>query len=169
MNAAPPAPYLDGLATWLEGTWLSSFMNWSAWAWPLCESLHFLGLTLLIGTVVLFDLSLLGWVKELAPAGFRPLERCGAFGFLLCAATGALFVVGIPRGYLGNPAFHWKVVFLSAALVNVLIYHRTVAGRVAALPPGGQVPGAARWMGGLSLLLWTAVLCAGRLVAFWKP
>ena len=50
------APPLDGLRLWLEATAVSRFMNWSWWAWPVNESLHFVGLTLLFGTVGVFDL-----------------------------------------------------------------------------------------------------------------
>ena len=35
------------------------FMN-SPWGWPIAESIHFIGLSMLIGAVDLFDLRMLG-------------------------------------------------------------------------------------------------------------
>jgi len=58
------APALDPLVEFIRSTRLSEvFRNEVAWLWPLCESLHFLGLSLLIGTAGFFDLRLLGFMK----------------------------------------------------------------------------------------------------------
>ena len=160
---------LDSLQLWLEGTALSGFMNWSSWAWPLSECLHFLGFTLLIGAVGLFDLRMLGMAKEVPAGAFDRLLRWGIAGFAICLATGVLFFVGIPGGYIDNPAFRLKLAFLALAGSNVLLFSRTVGGRVRGLGPGERAPAAARWMAGISLLLWVAVLCAGRMIAFYKP
>ncbi len=161
--------HLESLRLWLEGTRLSELMNWSSWAWPLAECLHFLGLSLLIGTVGLFDLRLLGFAKQLPPRAFAPLVRWGIAGFTLCLSTGVLFLVGIPGGYLGNPAFHLKLLFLLLAGANVVLFSRYVAHEVEALGPGASAPVAARWMAAFSLILWICVLCAGRMIAFYKP
>jgi hypothetical protein len=45
---------------WLSTTTLSGYMHgW--WEWPIAESLHFIGLCMLIGTVGTFDLRLMDW------------------------------------------------------------------------------------------------------------
>jgi hypothetical protein len=160
---------LDTLRLWLEGTALSERVNWSSWVWPLCECLHFLGFTLLIGTVGLFDLRVLGMARDLPPGTFDRLLRWGVAGFALCLGTGILFFVGIPGGYIDNPAFRLKLLFLALAGSNVLLFSRTVSERVEGLAPGETAPAAARCMAGISLFLWIAVLCAGRMIAFYKP
>ena len=45
----------------------------TAWAWPVCESLHFIGLCLLFGTVGMFDLRLLGVAKRVPIAALHRL------------------------------------------------------------------------------------------------
>lgn len=160
---------LDSLQHWLEGSALSRFVNWSSWAWPVAEILHFLGFTLLLGTVGLFDLRLLGMAKELPPGTFDRLLRWGIAGFVVCLVTGALFFVGIPGGYIDNPAFRLKLLFLALAGANVLVFSRTVARGVAGLRPGETASRAARWLAAISLVSWVAVLCAGRMIAFYKP
>ena len=57
-------------------------------AWALCETLHFVGLCLLIGIVGLFDLRVLGVGKGLPPGALKRLLPWGVLGFALCAATG---------------------------------------------------------------------------------
>lgn len=153
----------------IEATPLSHFMNFSWWAWPTAESLHFVGLTLLMGTVGLFDLRLLGFLKGVAPAELHRLVPWGLGGFALSITTGILFFFGIPGMYLRNPAFWWKLTFLVLAGVNVLVFYLAVSPRVQRVRAGETVPPLARVIGGVSLALWIAVLCAGRLIAFYKP
>ena len=160
---------MDELIYGIEATALSRFMNFSWWAWPTAESLHFVGLTLLIGTVGIFDLRLVGFVRAVPPAALHRLVRWGVGGFALSLTTGVLFFFGIPGMYLRNPAFFWKIGLLALAGVNVAVFYLTVAARVDRVEPGVQVPPLARAIGGLSLVLWIGVLCAGRLIAFYKP
>ena len=39
---------METLIQWLQATQLSLWINQSTWVWPLCETLHFIGLTLVI-------------------------------------------------------------------------------------------------------------------------
>ena len=160
---------LEALRVFLESTWLSSFMNWSPWAWPVAECLHFVGLSLLIGTVGVFDLRLLGLMKGLSPRLLHRLVPWGIAGFALSFVTGLLFFSGIPGMYIDNPAFKAKLVLLALAGLNVLVYDRVASRHVEALGPDDAMPLSARVLGACSLLLWVGVLFAGRLVAFYKP
>ena len=40
---------LDLVATWITSTGVGAPMKTSVWLWPLCETLHFVGLALLSG------------------------------------------------------------------------------------------------------------------------
>jgi hypothetical protein len=61
----------------------------SAWGWPTVESLHFVGLSMLIGAVGLFDLRMLGLARgipmgalhRMIPWGNGPVE-VGLVGFV---------------------------------------------------------------------------------------
>jgi hypothetical protein len=163
------SPPLDGLRLWLESTAVSHFVNWSWWAWPTLESLHFVGLSLLFGTVVVFDLRLLGLLRQVPAAALARLIPWGIGGFCLSLLTGSLFFTGIPGMYLANPAFWAKCALLVAAGANVLLYNRLARRKVEELAPGEPMPALAELFGGASLVLWLAVLVAGRLIAFYKP
>jgi hypothetical protein len=162
-------PLLQSLQSWLEGTRLSYFMVHSSYGWPLAESVHFLGLTLLIGTVGLFDLRLLGLAKGLSPAAMHRLVRLGVFGFALNVVTGTMFFVGIPYQYIYNGAFQAKLLCLLLLGLNLLMFHLTVRGKVEALGPNDPAPIGAKIIAFTSLFLWIAVICFGRMEAFYKP
>ena len=64
---------IQAFSTWLHGTTLSwAVAGGVPWIWPLCETLHFMGLALLVGIVGVFDLRILGMAKGL-PVG--PIQR----------------------------------------------------------------------------------------------
>ena len=63
---------IESLLNFSQATGIYYFMN-SPWGWPIVESLHFLGLCLLIGTVGVFDLRLLGMAKGIEIADLHKL------------------------------------------------------------------------------------------------
>ena len=50
---------MDALLSFSQTTGIHAFMH-TAWGWPVVESLHFIGLSLLVGTVGVFDLRMMG-------------------------------------------------------------------------------------------------------------
>lgn len=165
----PLQPTLDALQHALEHTRLSAWMVHSDYAWATCESLHFLGLTLLVGTVGLFDLRLLGFGRGLSPAAMHRLTGWGIFGFCLNVVTGAMFFAGFPYNYLYNSAFQAKMVCLALLGLNVALFRWTSYAKVLALGPDDDAPFGAKAAGAVSLVLWVAVICFGRAEAFFKP
>ncbi|MGE0593698.1 MAG: hypothetical protein AB7G23_14615 [Vicinamibacterales bacterium] len=157
-------------ATWVETTSLSSFATGQRWVWPAAETLHFLGMALLAGTVGAWDLRLLGLVRAVPPGALRRLLPWGVAGFLLNVATGVVFFAGAPYQYLYNWAFHFKLLCIGLAGLNMAAYY--VSGLDAAVRtalPGERLHPRARLAGGLSLLLWIAVMYWGRMLTFFRP
>jgi hypothetical protein len=154
---------------WLASTALSRLVRESPWIWPICESIHFIGLSALIGSVGLFDLRLLGVARRLPPAALHALIPIGLIGFAINAITGIFFLAGTPDQYLFNPAFRFKVVFILLAGANASVFYLTSFRTVQTLREGETAPLAARIIGGVSLSLWIAVIAAGRLLTFYRP
>src|ERR1044071_1217352 len=103
---------------WLVSTVVSAkpigrFMD-SRWGWPAAESVHFIGLSLLVGMIFLFDLRLLGLGKRIPIAALHKLIPWGLSGYALNLLSGSFFLMAAPDQYIYNPAFHFKMLFMSA-------------------------------------------------------
>lgn len=153
-----PVPHL---IEWLGQNATANPMNGPEWAFPTVESLHFIGFALLIGTIAIVDLRMLGlgMKRQTAAqlvAGLLPWTWAGVIVML---TTGPMMFSADPLVYYFNPSFRIKMICLAAALVFNFTVHNYVARR-------GDLPGLARVAACVSLLLWTAVLGAGRMIAF---
>ena len=161
---------IDALTRFLESTAFSAwFLDNGAWTWPLAESLHFIGLTMLIGSIGLIDLRVLGIGKGIRIADLHRLVRFTIAGFVLNVVTGSMFVTAMPDQYFLNRAFQFKVVFLTLAGLNVLVFYGSQFRRLKQLGPHEEAPLPARLMAGLSLACWIGVITAGRLLTFFRP
>jgi hypothetical protein len=157
------------LVTTIGGeTPIAAFMR-TAWAWPVVESLHFLGLCLLVGAIGTFDLRLLGLARRVPIAAVHRLIPWGLAGFALNIATGALFVMTEPDQYIYNPSFHLKLIFMTIAGVNAGLFYLTTYRR--AFGPGASLdaPRHARVIAAISLTAWIAVIVCGRMITFYRP
>jgi hypothetical protein len=139
------------------------------WAWPICETLHFFGLSLLIGAIGTFDLRLLGLGKRIPIAALHRVIPWGIAGYVLNMATGAMFLMTEPDQYIYNPSFHFKILFMMVAGLNVLAFYSVVFWKVRVLPPGVSTPLSAKVIGAVSLAMWIGVIIAGRLLTFYRP
>ena len=70
---------------------LASYVGAHVWVWPLCETLHFVGLCLLLGVVLMVDLRMLGVGKSLSFAALYQLLPLGMLGFTINLVTGMIF------------------------------------------------------------------------------
>src|SRR5262245_20442671 len=141
----------------------------TAWGWPIAESLHFIGLSLLIGTVGMFDLRLLGLARRIPMAAMHRLIPWGLAGFAINLITGLAFLMTEPDQYIYNPSFHFKVAFITVAGLNALAFYATSYRRVTAAGAPDAAPPLAKIIAAVSLSLWIAVMVAGRLLTFYRP
>ena len=154
------------LEVWLKSTKLSWFVTNYPWVWPTCETLHFIGLAMLVGTVGALDLRILGVAKGLPIAPMHRLVRWGVAGFIINVITGIFFFVGTPYQYLGNIGFYFKMLFILLAGVNVLVFYLTVFRKVEMLEPGEDAPMSAKVIAVVSLFLWLGVMYFGRMLPY---
>lgn len=141
----------------------------TTWGWPAAESVHFIGLSLLIGTVGVFDLRLLGLGKTIPIAAMHRLVPFGVLGFSLNAISGVSFLLAEPDQYVYNPSFHIKVLFMAAAGLNALAFYLTSFRRTTGPGASLDAPFAAKIIAAISLSLWIGVIVAGRLLTFYRP
>jgi hypothetical protein len=154
---------------WVRGTWLHMAVTSNQWNWPVLESLHFIGLSFLIGTVGFYDLRLIGLFKPVPGAALHRLIPLGIAGYCLNVLTGICFFFGFPEQYFYNDAFRTKLAFMALAGTNVVLFYAHAFRRVKHLGPGETAPLRARVIAAVSLTSWLGVLVCGRLLTFFRP
>jgi hypothetical protein len=159
---------IQAVSTWLHATRLSwAVAGGVPWIWPLCETLHFMGLAMLVGIVAVFDLRMLGMAKGLPVAPIQRLMPWAIVGFSINLITGFLFFTGDPFQYIHNVAFAFKLVFIALAGVNAILFYVTgLSRRVDGVGAGHDVPAAAKLTAAASLILWIGVMYWGRMLPF---
>jgi hypothetical protein len=154
--------------TLLKGTAVAAFMR-TDWGWPTIESVHFIGLTMLFGTIAVWDFRLLGMAKRIPIAEFHRLVPFGVLGFFVNVSSGSMFLMTEPNQYIYNPAFQFKMLLLAIAGLNVLVFYTTAFRRLIVLAPGVDAPWIVKMFGAVSLICWTGVIVCGRLITFYRP
>ena len=159
---------IQSFSVWLHSTKLSwAVAGGIPWLWPLCETLHFIGLALLVGIVGVLDLRMLGMAKGLPLAPLQRLMPFAILGFTINLITGCLFFTGDPFQYIHNVAFAFKLLFIGLAGANVMLFYLTgLYRRVDGVGAGGDVPAAAKIVAAVSLFLWIGVMFWGRMLPF---
>jgi len=161
------------LRYWLRWPSVEQIIYKHLWVWGVCQSLHFVGMVLLIGTVGILDLRLLGMAKELPVAALKRLIPWGVFGFVICLVTGFVFVTGMyanvnihPYVVLTSDVFlQLKLLFVLLAGLNLLAFYVTgMSKAVDRLAPGDDAPPLAKVFAGVSLGFWIAVMYFARLI-----
>ena len=140
-----------------------------SWVLPVCESLHFIGMAMLVGIVGVFDLRLLGMAKRLPVAPLQRLMPFALLGFVLSLGSGLVFITANPRQYLAplSLSFVAKMFFILLACLNVLFFYATGLRRaVDGVDAGQDAPLGAKVSAGVSLFLWVAVMYWGRVLQF---
>jgi len=153
----------------IENSWLGELMRAYWWTFPAAEAIHFIGLCLLMGSVVVMDLRLLGFARNLPVRVVHQLLPWAWVGFGLNLFTGILFIFTQASFYYPNVAFRIKMVLLLLAGANALWFHLTVNKDLDGWPDGADSPGYAKAMAGISLALWVAIICFGRFIMYWPP
>ena len=152
------------IPVWITSAAVHDFMNGPWWVWASNETLHFVGLSMLFGVVLVLNLRLLGRLKGVSFAALERLLPWGVLGFSINLITGTLFFMGDPAQYTMNPAFYWKMVFVLPAAGTFLYF--TVSEKLALLGPGDDAPPTAKLVAAASLFFWGGVLYFGRMLPY---
>ena len=149
---------------WLKSASIASLINDSEWAWAAMETIHFVGLSLLFGTVLAVSLRALGVMKVVPFSALHRLLPWGVLGFALNLVSGLVFIIAVPTLYTQAIAIPWKMGAIIAAGMTVLYF--TVFDEPWALQAGDQATLTAKIMGISNIVLWVAVIYFGRMIPY---
>lgn len=159
---------LDGLLAWLEASRLAAAIRDSLYLFPLIESVHVLGLTMVFGTIAIVDLRLLGLASTR-----RPFSRVATeiltwtwWMFGVTVVTGVLMFLTNAGVYYHNVYFRVKMLLLALSGINMLIFNLTAARSVHQWDKDAAAPLVGKTVAAVSLLFWISIIFAGRWIGF---
>jgi hypothetical protein len=153
---------------WLQDTPLSTAIRTSAYAYPFIEGSHVLGLAFSVGTIVWFDLRLLGVAmrRDRVSEVFNQLRPWSTAGFTVMVLTGSLLFASRAADAYASIYFRIKVGLLMLGALNIVIFHTTIDRHRQHWDTAATPPLRARLAGLLSLILWFSIIAAGRIMAY---
>ncbi|HEX7080034.1 MAG TPA: hypothetical protein VF329_03370 [Gammaproteobacteria bacterium] len=155
---------MDFLA-WLQSTALATAVAETVWAYPLLETVHAVGMAMLLGSLGLINLRVLGFKPELPLLGTRDLLPLAWLGFTFNAISGIALFTSDAIYFFSSYTFRVKLALILLAGVNAVLLGRKIFDEPAA--SAAETPSAgAKWLAGASLTFWVGAAVAGRLIAY---
>lgn len=154
----------DAVPGFIKAAALQGLVLNNTWLWPALEVLHFLGLAILFGVLILVNTRLLGGLPTVSYRALHRLIPWAALSLAVNVVTGMLFFLATPEQYAANISFHAKLVFLVIAGANLL--YLTESDQPFQVGPNDPPPTMAKAMAAISLLSWIGVMYYGRMLPF---
>jgi hypothetical protein len=158
----------DALLKALEASGLATKIRDSVFLFPMIESTHVIGLALVFGTIAIIDLRLLGIASTQ-----RSFQRMASdilkwtwAAFALTALTGSLMFITNASVYYHNFYFRTKMLLLALTGINMLFFELTAGRTIHKWDQAPSAPRAGKAVAALSLAMWIAIICVGRLIGF---
>ena len=151
----------------IEGLAIAKAMRENLWLYPSVEIVHIVGFVILVGSVVMFDLRVLGISKQVSVRGLaRHLLPWSLAALLLIVPTGLAMFAAHANDFLSNRAFQLKMGLLLTAGMNAAIFHTGPFRGVEQWDTQRAAPVAARLQAALSIAIWLSIIACGRLLAY---
>ncbi|HLQ76424.1 MAG TPA: DUF6644 family protein [Terriglobia bacterium] len=152
----------------LEASSLSTRIRESELFWWYIEGGHLMALAVMLGPALMLDLRLIGvlWTGDPVSKVEKRFLPITITGFGVVVATGLLLFISEPVKCYESPYFRIKMCLILIAGLNALVFHSTIDRRRDEWNTTLPTPRSARVAGVLGLLIWTAVIFAGRYMAY---
>src|SRR5579863_4805122 len=154
---------LLSLAIRLQNTKLFEFLRDTGRGYQIVLSLHLACISLFAAMILLTDLRLLGWGmrRESVSDIVNQTRVPKRIAFVLAATCGFLMFGMKAEECYYNDFFRIKILLFALVAVHALAFRRSVYSQAAELDRLNRPPGRAKLAAGLSLLLWSCIVCAG--------
>src|SRR5258708_2364156 len=155
---------------WLQGSALGHAMRESGvWTYGLVNLVHILGVASLFGAVLVLDLRLVGFWRQVALSAIsEPVVPVATAGFVIAAVSGVCLLATKATEYVGNPFLYIKFPAIFLGLLNVAALSFSPAWKAHRMRELSlQEQSKLAVIGGISLLCWITAITAGRMIAYW--
>ena len=155
----------------VENSSLAIAMRENDVLFPLIESVHVVALCLVVGSILAVDMRLLGLAStnhslDRVTGSILPLTWTA---FAMAVVSGSLLFISHATAYLNNDFFVAKMCLIVAAGLNMAIFHRGHTKNRSERENATSRSFRARLAGGLSVLVWIAIVTCGRWIGYTMP
>ena len=154
--------FLAGLQETLLATWVRE----SDWGYPIVLACHAVGMAMVVGPVLAFDMRVLGFAKKIPLDWFATLFLIAWCGFAINFLSGILLFTTNATVFIGKWAFQVKILLIIAAGIATW----RLSARIAAEAGSNATDAVARERHALTALLsivfWSGAIVAGRIIAY---
>jgi putative copper export protein len=169
---------LRHFAEWLSTTSPSVFIqDHYSWVIPTIQSIHIVGIGVLLGSVLMVDLRILGWAGTDQTLR-QTLSRFAPWvtgALCLQLATGMLMVIGEPVRELVTFSFWLKMLLVAVSTIIAVIFQIAVRHHEQQWQETLVNRRSIKWLAVLTFLIWVCIIILGRLIAYdhvwgsWSP
>jgi hypothetical protein len=154
------ASYLEWLQDLPFSMWIAG--SESLLSFPLVLFLHSVGMGLSAGSAFILGMRLVGVGRPLPVSSLRIFPKIFWAGFFLNLVTGSILFAAhaTTTGYI--PMYYLKLALIAVGVVLSVPIRTFVDGDGS----DGTIPSRVRGLATLSLIVWTAVITTGRLIAY---
>ena len=153
----------------IAATGLSQRLQNAAWVVPTSQSIHIVSLSLVFGSALMINLRLLGVGRSA-----RSLSELTASlvpwiygGLVVLLVTGAVqTLTEFQTRQFVTPAFWWKMFMIVCVLALTLWFSRAVRTNPRKWDEAATRPASGKLFALVSLGLWLAIICCGRLIGY---
>jgi hypothetical protein len=156
----------EPLANYLSSTWLHDLMVNIFWMFPMMETVHFLGLTVMFGALLLVDLRVIGLVKFINMHEAMKFIPVAIIAFAVNLISGIAFLCADPFRYFPNIGFQWKMGMIVIAGLNALWFWFGEHKELTRLADGEDAPFRAKVIALASIVIWVIVIILGRMLPY---
>jgi hypothetical protein len=139
------------------------------WTYGVVNLVHILGVASLFGAVLVLDLRLLGFWRNITLSAIsKPTVPVAATGFVIAAISGVGLLATKATEYFGNPFIYIKFPAIGLGILNVVALSSLSVWKqhkIRELSPREQSKLAV--FGGISLFCWLTAITAGRMIGYW--
>ena len=160
-------PQLE-ILKWIQETQLGTSIRESTWVFPIILGFHSLGLSLSVGTVLWFDLRLVGLKLRQQPVSevYRQIRPYMLTGFGIMFLSGLLLFSAQASRCYENVFCRSKILLLLLPGLNALLYHAVTERAITRWDNDPVPPPRARMAGWISIVSWATIIVLGRQIVF---
>lgn len=169
---------MQQFALWLSTTAPSLFIQeHNTWAIPTIQTVHIVGIALVMGSVLMIDLRILGWAGTDQTLR-QTADRFGPWltgSLWLLLATGVLMVIGEPVRELVTFSFWLKMSLVAVGAAVAIVFQRTLRRHEQQWETSLVHRSSIKSLAILTFVVWACVMVLGRLIAYdylwgsWSP